>query len=213
MTHDPPKSVSNVRNCLPPVRGVIFDLDGTLVVQELDFEAIRREIGLPSGTPLLEAVEKMAGLQLARAQEVLLKHDRTAAAAAVLNPGVRQFLDWLNERRIRRGLLSRNSRESIGLVLERCGLAFDPIVAREDAPYKPSPHGIWQICQAWQLAPAEILMVGDYLYDIQAGRSAGARTALVTHGRVWPFAGEADLVLDGFEEIPTLLREWIDGAI
>jgi len=213
MAPDSPNPNSEFPDPAQPVRGVIFDLDGTLVVQELDFEAIRHEIGLPSATPLLEALERMGDVELARAQEVLLRHERTAAQAAVLNPGVRQFLDWLAERGIRRGLLSRNSRESIGLVLDRCGLQFNPIVAREDAPYKPSPHGIWQICEAWQLRPAQVLMVGDYLYDIQAGQQAGARTVLVTHGRSWPFAGEADLVLESFERIPDLLREWIDGRI
>ena len=58
-------------------------------------------------------------------------------------------------------------------------------------------------------APAEVLMVGDYLYDIQAGRNAGIRTALVTHGHDWPFADQADLVFPSFEEIPDVLRGWI----
>ena len=48
------------------VRGVVFDLDGTLVVQELDFDAMRREIGLPPGTPLLEALEGMDGPHVQR---------------------------------------------------------------------------------------------------------------------------------------------------
>ena len=74
-------------------------------------------------------------------------------------------------------------REAVEKVLRRCGLTFDLVLAREDAPYKPSPEGLWQICAAWGMTPAEVLMVGDYLYDLQAGRSAGTRTALVTHGR------------------------------
>jgi HAD superfamily hydrolase (TIGR01509 family) len=192
------------------VRGVIFDLDGTLVVQELDFEAIRREIGLPTGTPLLEALEKLSGAEEAAAWAILGRHERTAALAATLNPGVADFLAWLDARAVPRGVLSRNSRAAVDLVLGRCGLRFDPVVAREDAPYKPSPQGIWQICRAWQLAPEEVLMVGDYLYDLQAGRSAGARTALVTHGRAWPFAHQADLAFASFEAVPEVLREWID---
>ena len=42
------------------VRGIIFDMDGTLIVQELDFAAMRREIGLPPDTPLLEALAAMS---------------------------------------------------------------------------------------------------------------------------------------------------------
>ncbi|HMC67293.1 MAG TPA: HAD family hydrolase [Gemmataceae bacterium] len=206
-----PQSAAEPKGRLP-VRGMIFDLDGTLIVQTLDFEAIRREIGLVSGTPLLEALDAMTGPKLARAQEVLLRHEQAAALGAGLNPGVREFLRWLEESDIRRGLLSRNSRASIKMVLERCGLHFESIVAREDAPYKPSPQGVWQICQSWRLSPAEVVMIGDYLYDIQAGKSAGARTILVTHGRTLPFADQADLLLSGFEEIPDLLRHWIAGA-
>jgi HAD superfamily hydrolase (TIGR01509 family) len=194
------------------VRGVVFDLDGTLVVQELDFEAMRREIGLPSGTPLLEAVERLHGPARAAALDVLRRHEITAAETARLNPGVGAFLDWLAGRGVRRAVLSRNMREAVLQVLDRCGVSFDPVLAREDAPYKPSPEGLWQICAAWGVAPAEVLMVGDYLYDLQAGRSAGTRTALVTHGRTLPFADLADVAFASFEDVPDVLRRWVGGG-
>ena len=103
---------------------------------------------------------------------------------------------------MRRAVLTRNSRASAAAVLARCGLLplVDPVVSRDDAPYKPQPEGVWRICAAWGLAPAEVLVVGDYVFDLQAGRRAGARTALLTHGRDWPFAGEADLVFRDFAE-------------
>ena len=85
--------------------------------------------------------------------------------------------------------------------LARCRLtAFDPVMSRDDGPYKPQPDGLLHICTVWDLRPAEVLMVGDYLYDVQVGRRAGTRTALVTHGRIWPFAGEADVVFADFVE-------------
>jgi HAD superfamily hydrolase (TIGR01509 family) len=195
------------------VRGVVFDLDGTLVVQELDFEAMRREIGLPSGTPLLEAVERLHGPDREVALNVLRRHELAAAETARLNAGVAAFLDWLTERGIRRAVLSRNMRSAVEKVLHRCGIAFELVLAREDAPYKPSPEGLWQICAAWEMTPAEVLMVGDYLYDIQAGRNAGTRTALVTHGRELPFAPLADVTFASFEDLPEVLRQWLgDGA-
>lgn len=194
------------------LRGLIFDLDGTLVIQELDFEAIRREIGLTGGTPLLEALADMEGAAAARAWEILRDHERRAAESARPHAGVVEFLRWLDERGLRRGLLSRNSRQSIQRVLQRCGLHFDTIVAREDAPFKPNPHGIWQICEAWQVLPAEVLMVGDYLFDLQAGRNAGARTALVTHGRQPAFAHLADLTFSTFETLPDALEAWLGSG-
>jgi HAD superfamily hydrolase (TIGR01549 family) len=188
------------------LRGVVFDMDGTLVVQELDFEAIRREIGLPTGTPLLEALEALPAGDQGRAWEVLDRHERRAAEAATLVPGVADFLAWLDVRGVRRAVLTRNSRAAAEVVLARCGLsAFDPVVTRGDGPYKPHPAGIWRACEVWGVAPSDVLMLGDYLYDVQAGRRAGTRTALLTHGREWPFAGEADFAFADFAEAVRVL--------
>lgn len=195
----------------PPVRGVIFDLDGTLVRTHLDYEAMRREIGVPAGTPLLEAVDRLDGPAKVRALDVLHRHESAAARAAEVHHGVVECLAWLDARGLRRGVLSRNCRAAVFHALETCGLRFDPVLAREDAPYKPSPEGIWAICRGWGFDPAEVVMVGDYAFDIQAGRNAGARTALITHGRSWAFAGQADVAFEGFPALPGVLESWLAG--
>jgi HAD superfamily hydrolase (TIGR01549 family) len=200
---------AKVRN-LMKLRGVVFDLDGTLVRQELDFEAIRREIGLPPDTPLLEALERMTVAERDRAGQILDVHEQAAALRAALFPGVAEVLEWLDGQGLRRGLLSRNSRRAVEVVLGRCGLRFDPALAREDAPFKPNPHGLHLICDTWRVEPAAVLMVGDYLYDLQAGRSAGTRTALLTHGREWPFANLADWTLATFAELPAIIQTHLE---
>ena len=192
------------------IRGVVFDLDGTLVSQEIDFEAIRRELGVASGTPLLELLHGLPEAQRQSAWEIVDRHEREAAMRATLHAGVSDFVAWLETRSVRRAVLSRNSRQSVLTSLERVGLSFDPVVAREDALFKPNPHGLWQICETWQIAPAEVLMIGDYLYDLQAGCSAGTRTALVTHGREWPFAHLADVTFPNFRELPDFWAEWFE---
>jgi HAD superfamily hydrolase (TIGR01549 family) len=191
------------------VRGVVFDLDGTLVVEQLDYDGIRRELGFAPRTPLLEGIAALSQIEQRQAFDVLHRHEQAAAQTASLNAGVLRFLDRLDALGVRRGVFSRNSRAAVALVLERCGLRFETVVAREDGPHKPSPHGLQQICREWRLRPSEVLMIGDYLYDVQAGVQAGVRTALVTHGRELPFADQADLAFAGFEEIPAILLEWI----
>lgn len=194
------------------LRGVIFDFDGTLVSQELDFPAIRQEIGLPVGQPLLEALERMTGSELERALAIIDRHERAAAATAQLLPGVREFTFWLKQQGVLQAVLSRNSRHSVREVLRRLDLAFDSIVAREDAPYKPDPGGIFKICSHWGVAPSDVAMIGDFLFDIEAARRAGAWTALITHGRNLPFAHMAHVTFPSFEELPDLLREWFGGS-
>jgi HAD superfamily hydrolase (TIGR01549 family) len=184
-----------------PVRGVVFDLDGTLIHQELDFEAIRREMGLPPATPLLEALEQLPPAERHPAWAILDRHELSAAALAAVLPGVPKFLAWLDGRGVRRGVLTRNSRVATTAALARCRLAgFDPIMSRDDGPYKPQPAGLLGICAAWGLRPAEVLMLGDWVYDIQVGQRAGTRTALLTRGRDLPFAGDANMVFADFAE-------------
>lgn len=197
---------------MPILRGVVFDLDGTLVSQEIDFEAIRRDLGVPQGTPLLEALEQMTGETRARAWGILEEHETRAAACAEPFPGVREVLDWLARQGLLQGLLSRNSRRSVDAVLQRCSFLLDPTISRDDAPYKPSPGGLIQICAKWNFEPSEVLMVGDYIYDIQAGVNAGCRTALITHGRDWEFASLADICIPSLANLPEAMTKWDEEA-
>lgn len=49
-------------------------------------------------------------------------------------------------------------------------------------------------------------MVGDFHYDIIAGRAAGATTVLLVNDRAIPtFADEADHVIHRLDELPALL--------
>jgi phosphoglycolate phosphatase-like HAD superfamily hydrolase len=44
---------------------------------------------------------------------------------------------------------------------------------------KPDPDGLLQLARAWGIAPAQMVMVGDYRFDLDCGRAAGAHTVLV----------------------------------
>lgn len=198
-------------SCEDRVYGLIFDLDGTLVRSALDFDAIRRELGLPPGEPLLEALARLPPKEAQHALAVLERHEERAAQTAVAAPGIAGLLDRLGGSGLRAGVLTRTARRFALASLARTGLRCDPVLGREDALPKPDPTGIWQICDYWGLRPAQAVMVGDYRFDIEAGRRAGVRTVLYTAGRV-PTAEElswgADLVLDSFLEAEKLL-EWL----
>jgi len=188
------------------LRGIIFDLDGTLVDSGLDFEAIRRDMGLPSGALILETLARTpAGDEKLQMLEVLRRHELQAAHRAVLYEGVAEFLEWIDSRQLPRGILTRNSRESTEIVLERLSLRFSCVLTREDAPPKPDPEGLLSICRQWQLPPSDVLFCGDYLFDLQAGGRAGMHTILYAPQTVPDFAPLADLVLRDFREAPEMI--------
>lgn len=183
------------------LRGVIFDLDGTLVDSRLDFEAIRRDMGLPTGVPILEAVAQTeSATERERLQAILHRHELTGAEQATLFEGVPEFLQWLATNDLPRAVLTRNSRASTEIVLARLGLQFDMVLTREDAPPKPDPAGLLLISEAWNIPPAELLFCGDYLFDLESGSRAGMVTALFAPVELPNFAIQADYVLKHFRD-------------
>lgn len=158
------------------VSGLIFDLDGTLVDSALDFDLMRREMQLPEKQPILEALDRLTAARRDECWAILDRHERAGAERATLMPGVAELMQSLSARGTHRAVFTRNGRQPTLRTLERLGLPFDLVVAREDAPPKPDPAGIWMICKAWGLRPEQVVMVGDYRFDIEAGRRAGTRT-------------------------------------
>ncbi len=197
---------------LSAIQGLIFDLDGTLVDSGLDFQAIRAEMGIPAGQPILETIEQMSEAESRRCTEILAAHEWRGAERAELFPGVRATLAMLANRGYRTALLTRNSRAVVDATLARVGLAFDSVLAREDARPKPDPLAIQILCESWQLPPARVAIIGDYVFDVEAGRRAGARTVLFTRGRdlqALPFAADADFVLASWNDARSLVR-WLE---
>jgi phosphoglycolate phosphatase-like HAD superfamily hydrolase len=87
------------------------------------------------------------------------------------------------------------------MVLERFGLSFDCCLAREHAEPKPSPDAIFKIAGRLGLRAGDLLVVGDYIFDVQAGQNAGARTALLYTGRDYALEPPADFVLGGLLDV------------
>jgi len=186
------------------VAGILFDMDGVIVRQELDFMAIKREIfGSAEGFIL----ERMTGLDpagRARAEAILDRYETEAAQAATPVDGVVEFFAWLDDRRIPRAIVTRNSRKSVAIVRERLGLAVDAVVTREDAAPKPSPEPVLVACRRLGISPAEGIFVGDYEFDMLAGRRAGITTVLLKN-RVLEQSDNADHVIESFRDLQVLL--------
>lgn len=197
---------------MPRIRGLIFDLDGTLVHSGLDFDLMRRQMGLPEKQPILEALDLLEEPRRSECWAILDRHEREGAERATLMPGVAELVQTLAARGIRRAVFTRNGRQAALRTLQRLGLSFDHVVAREDAPAKPDPTGIWKVCAAWGLRPDEVAMVGDYLFDIEAGRRAGAHTVCYAARRTPADVADwgASLAVPCFSR-PQEFLAWLDG--
>lgn len=190
------------------LRAVCFDLDGTITRPVLDFNLIRAEIGPLTGEgTLLEQIERLPAEARDRALAVLHRHEREAAARAELNEGAAELLAFVRDRGLKTAIVTRNSDAMTAATLARLGVGFDRVVTRDSGlPLKPDPAPLLHLCREWEVAPGRVLMVGDYRYDIEAGRAAGTLTCLVTNGReAGPDA--ADWVVRTPGEVIEIIRE------
>lgn len=168
------------------LHAVLFDFDGTLTRPgSLDFAAIRQAIGAPEGLPILEHIATLPpGRLRKRANRILERFELEAAERSRPNAGAEDLVVFLKSRRIKLGILTRNSLNSVRVALRNFRKVrpadFGAIITRH-APAQPKPHpdGVLLAARTLGVTPNAILVVGDYVFDIEAGRRAGARTAFL----------------------------------
>ena len=160
-------------------RGIIFDMDGTITAPYLEFAKIKGVAGIDASVDLLDYLRTVTGKEYERVHSVLRKFEEDGVVNAQLNRGARTLLRYLRRQGLPTALLTRNSRRSVDGVCQKLELKFDVTVTREDGPHKPAPEPIWEIAKQWKLKQRELLMVGDYKWDVQCAKNAGIPCAVL----------------------------------
>ena len=192
---------------------MLFDFDGTLTEPgSLDFGVIRDAVGCPKGRPVLEFINSMASqAERAKALKILDAFEAEAARQSRPNAGAEEVLEFLRARGMKVGIISRNSLASIRTALDNFGriqsLDFAIILSRDD-PFdpKPSPEGILAAARILGVPVAQVLVVGDFVFDVEAGHKAGALTAFLTNrGSSHPCAYPSDFILEHLGELKEIV--------
>jgi len=183
----------------------VFDLDGTLTVAVHDFAAIRRELAIPEGVDILGHLTSLPPRHAQPLHDRLQEIELELAGLTRAAEGALALLEHLESGGARLGILTRNTRENALRTLDLVGLGrfFHPehILGRDDALPKPDPDGIRSLAGIWGTSPERTIMVGDYQYDLQAGRSAGALTVHVDPTRSFRWPELADVSVATLDEL------------
>ena len=186
----------------------IFDMDGTLTIPVHDFDAIRDELGLPQGRPILEQLADLPEKEAGKLHRRLEAIELGIARRARKQPGALELLTALHARGATLGILTRNSHSNALETLETCGLIefFEPgnVMAREMCDPKPSADGIRKLLARWNASPNEAVMVGDFLFDLLAGREAGTATVYVHNLGKDDYSAHADTSVRSLENLVSL---------
>jgi phosphoglycolate phosphatase len=218
------------------LRGVLIDLDGTLMDTAPDLaaaaNAMRADAGLPS-LPLARVaafVGKGADVLVHRAltddpDGRAAEHDfargRTAFYAhyhrvngeqAIVFDRVPEALAALRAAGLRLACVTNKPREFTLPLLERVGLApwFEVVVAGDDVrEKKPHPALLLAACERLSLAPSQVAMIGDSVNDALAARAAGCPVLLVETGYN---EGEPVSTLAGEPGVDAIVPSLVDAA-
>jgi phosphoglycolate phosphatase len=210
------------------IRLLIFDLDGTLIDSSVDISHALNHTIRPYGLAdvTVEETISLIGEGVARLIGKLIEQRApgldlptlierfTAYYSAHLTdhttayPGTEKVLQALEGRR---KAVITNKHESLSRqILEALDLLkyFDYLAGGDTNPErKPSPLPVLNVLARFDTLPGEALLVGDSIYDIEAGRAAGVRTVAALYGYgAAGFAQGADYSIERIEGLLEIVR-------
>lgn len=176
-------------------KGLIFDMDNTLLRSHIDFAAMKQatfrylaergilaeDLPLNMHTPstlIKEAIGtgRMTSEVLAEMWRIVQNFELAGMEGAELEPGVPETLEWLGGR-FRLAVVTNNSVLAAKEALRSNGILhrFARVVGREDMrSMKPSPDGFLAILAQWpDMLPEQWLSIGDSWVDGKASTAAG----------------------------------------
>ncbi len=196
------------------VAAVLFDFDGTLTrPEDLDLAAIKREIGCPPETGLLEYLREIDDVEERQRYEAVLEGaEREAADHAEPSDGAEALIAFLRGQKVPMAIITRNAGVSVQRALARFA-GVDPadfaLIVSRDLPFdpKPFPGGVLHVAEELGVEAGELLMIGDHAFDIEAGKRAGTLTMFLRNNPLMdPPAVGADFVVADLVEAQTVIR-------
>lgn len=216
------------------IKAMVFDFDGTLAVLTIDFRLMRRRViewmntfGIGEERVreryLLEIIEEVYHLlekekdpsEAERfyqgSHRILREVELEAATGGKLIPGSKEILDWLRQKGMKVGIVTRNCEDAVRKVFPDIDAYCDVFVSRDGVKkVKPHPDHLTSVLRALQVSGPETVMVGDHVLDILAGKKVGMRTVGVLTGYIKKEEferAEADFILRDVSKISRLLED------
>ena len=187
-----------------PPKGIIFDMDGTLiqlnVVEELkqginELAADNDKDTL--GNDLDAMIAKLTPEGKRQAKKMIEDLLQGNADNMTIQEGGPELVAFLAQNGVKRAVLTRNLEKNAFIMQQKYAeemneATFDPIVGKDtrfddsDQPVKgilgsPKAEKIRQICKIWGCDPSEVIMVGDSISDdiVEGNRAGCGRTVLL----------------------------------
>lgn len=197
------------------IRGVIFDLDGTLLnskilrvrawkhaLEKFGVEVTEQQISPLIGLPGPD----LAGRFSSRAFEIEMEEEayfRAHLEEMGLYPDVDSTFKTLEALDVRTCIVTSSRRAMLDIL----DLPYDPVVTIDDVQVgKPDPEPYIRALSLMKTSPEECMVVGDAETDLIPAREIGATSVYIGHG-TRKFSDYADYYVDEVAEVIPMIKE------
>ncbi|MCL1140436.1 HAD-IA family hydrolase [Shewanella pneumatophori] len=188
---------------MKPYELIIFDWDGTLMDSVSKIVTCMQQMAnaLSIEIPSEQAVRDIIGLSMEEAFKTLYplmpvtdfkpmvnsykEHYLTLnTTPSPLFEGCEQLLTELSARDYRLAVATGKGRNGLNRVLNETGLGrhFESSRCADESKSKPNPDMILELLEELKVKPADALMVGDSLHDLNMANNAGVDSVGVSYG-------------------------------
>jgi N-acetyl-D-muramate 6-phosphate phosphatase len=215
------------------VRGVLFDLDGTLIDSAPDLAGAANDLRHAHGLPPLpyaslrpmvgSGARGMVGVAFgvvpgdvrfeALRDAFLARYERRMLQETVVFAAMVPVLAALTNAGLAWGVVTNKATRFAAPVVQGLGLAGAALVCGDTTPHaKPHPAPLLEGARQLGLPADDCVYVGDDLRDVQAGRAAG----MAVLAAAWGYLGDGEPVgawgADSVLPDPAALLQWLDLA-
>ncbi len=213
-------------------RGVLFDLDGTLLDTAPDlvyaFNQLRHDHDLPAMSlaelrPIISLgskimIKRLLGIDEnsphfnALREKFLAVYEEHLADSTQFFPGIEEVLSHLDETQMPWGIVTNKLTRHTSALLKALRIDHRPIcvICGDSLPtFKPDPAPILYACQLLQQDPKTCLYIGDSLTDVTASKAAGTASLVALYGYIGEEENPIAWAADGYIQQPIEIMKWI----
>ena len=168
------------------IKGIIFDLDGTLIRLPIRYDLIQNNLKKifniqDEFKPLIAAVVSSAkgnSSKLDEAFELICQEETRAADDLEIIENAFDVLQFFKSKQLKLGLVTMQCRKAVEKVMTKFEQSvFSSIISRDESYDRKDQ--IEKMLKSLQLEPDEALVIGDRIHDVVSAKKVGCRAILV----------------------------------
>ena len=176
------------------IKGIIFDLDGTLVLLPIRYEIIFEKLQNLFDTkdefkPLIPTILEKANndIELQQAFDLLCEEETLAANNFKVIDGAVDILNYFKKRNYSLSLVTMQCMKAAKLVLDKMQISelFSSIITRDDSNQRPTQ--IKKSVEILSLSPDQVMVIGDRIHDVKSAKQVGCSAILFNKDKLGSF--------------------------